>query len=100
MHRASSVLAPLLVLAGSVSSKTVQISNGLSVEGGTCKTTAVNYFFSIPYAEPPVGELRYAPPQPPCLVSSHAVINATNPTPACIQFGTQFAEAGPQSEDW
>ena len=74
MRFATTVLTPLLVLASLVSSKIVQISDGSSVQGGTCKTTYVNYFFSIPYAEPPVEELRYAPPRPPCLASSHRVI--------------------------
>ncbi|KAH9987546.1 alpha/beta-hydrolase [Xylariaceae sp. FL0662B] len=91
-------LAGLLgLLIGSTHSKVVHIRNG-SVQGGKCETTDVNYFFSIPYAQPPVGDLRLAPPQPPSN-STYKVLNGTNPAPSCIQFGSQFVEAGPQSED-
>lgn len=91
------------------------------MHGGTCTAgevdvdveVEVDSFFSIPYAEPPVGALRWAPPRPwsatGCSDSGGGggggdgkgvVINATVPAPACIQFGSEFAEAGPQSEDW
>lgn len=99
-HAAGIALAGLLGLAEAVSAKLVKTPNALSVQGGTCKKTDVNSFFSIPYAKPPVGDLRYAAPEPYEPPTRGIVINATNPTPSCIQFGTAFTETGPQSEDW
>jgi carboxylesterase type B len=34
-----------------------------AVNGAKCVNTAVNSFLSIPYAQPPVRDLRFAPPQ-------------------------------------
>ncbi|KAK7749070.1 hypothetical protein SLS62_008465 [Diatrype stigma] len=101
MRRAAAgvALAGLLGLAEVASAKLVKTPNKLSIQGGTCKTTAVDSFFSIPYAKPPVGDLRYAAPEPYAPPSCGIVINATNPTPSCIQFGTAFEETGSQSED-
>ncbi|OTB01379.1 hypothetical protein M426DRAFT_220377 [Hypoxylon sp. CI-4A] len=88
----------LLTLAGLAESKSVKTKSG-TVLGGKCSTTDVNYFYSIPFAQPPIGELRFAPPQP-YRNSSCSVINGTIAAPACLQFGGQFFdETGPQSED-
>ncbi|KAI1769885.1 alpha/beta-hydrolase [Hypoxylon cercidicola] len=97
MYLGGIVSAGLLAFAVSVESKVVQTQSG-AFQGGTCRTTDVNYFFSIPFAQPPVGELRLAPPEP-YQNSSCNVIDATVPSPACIQFTTLFAEKGTQSED-
>ncbi|KAI1106948.1 alpha/beta-hydrolase [Jackrogersella minutella] len=98
MYLRNFTLAGLLALAGSVESKVVRTNSG-TVNGGKCSTTNVDTFYSIPYANPPVGELRFAPPQPYRNSSSKA-INATAPAPACIQFtGQLFGEKGAQSED-
>ena len=122
------VLATLLLLLGglaapAVDARVVRLPGGdgpsASVHGGACKTAAVDAFFSIPYAEPPVGALRWAAPRPWSAASSAhthtnthtntsscsngdddsgVIINATVPAPACVQFGREFAEEGPQSE--
>ncbi|KAI1767034.1 alpha/beta-hydrolase [Hypoxylon sp. FL1150] len=97
MYARDIALAGLLAFAGLVESKIVKTGSG-SVQGGTCSTTAVNYFFSIPFAKPPVGDLRLAPPEP-YQNASCKIINGTAPTPACIQFTTLFGEQGPTSED-
>lgn len=44
----------------------------------------VDYFLGIPFAQPPVGDLRLAPPAP--LNRSFGVRNATEMQPACVQF--------------
>ncbi len=48
----------------SASSSQVKIANGL-VEGTIDTQTGVRSFKGIPFAAPPVGELRWKPPQPP-----------------------------------
>jgi carboxylesterase type B len=57
----------LVVVVGAVSalSTRVQTTNG-DVVGGVTKTTfgTVNYWKGIPYAQPPVGSLRFMPPRP------------------------------------
>lgn len=80
------------------SAPTVTISNG-ALQGGKCPQTDINYFLSIPYANPPVGDLRFAAPQA-YNQSFTETYNATNKAPACPQFGTFFVETGAQSEDW
>ncbi|CAH2324160.1 carboxylesterase 5A-like [Pelobates cultripes] len=44
---------------------------------------SVHAFLGIPFAKPPVGELRFAPPQPPLPWDS--VRDATNHPPMCLQ---------------
>lgn len=87
----------LLAFASLVDSKVVQTQSGI-LQGGKCSAADVDYFFSIPYAKPPVGELRFAPPEP-YGNSSSKVINATTPAPSCIQFTGLFGESGSLSED-
>lgn len=91
LHLALLGLATLSTAVG-----TVKTSQG-TITGGTCSSTNAEYFFSIPYAEPPTSILRFAAPRP---------FNGTYPSklitkaPSCNQFGTLFDETGIQSEDW
>ncbi|KAI8966321.1 alpha/beta-hydrolase [Daldinia sp. FL1419] len=96
MHPRIIAFAGLLAFTGSVDCKTVKTRSGI-VHGGQCDTVDVNYFHSIPYAKPPLGELRFAPPEP--YYNSCGVINATKPAPACIQFSGLFDEHTATSED-
>lgn len=68
----------------------------------------VRQFLGLPFAEPPVGSLRFLPPIPP--TKEPAPINATTYAPACKQqlssstslyteVLTQFLINGPDSED-
>ncbi|KAI0180797.1 alpha/beta-hydrolase [Hypoxylon sp. FL1284] len=97
MYLGETILAGLLAFASLAESKTVRTKSGV-LQGGTCSNRNVDYFFSIPYAKPPVGELRFAPPEP-YTNSSCKTINATVPAPSCIQFSDVFGEEGQKSED-
>lgn len=46
---------------------------------------SVSRFFAIPYAQPPVGELRWASPKPHGPFKSLSPLNGTYPGPCCIQ---------------
>lgn len=76
----------------------INIPNG-TVRGGRCRETFVDYFLSIPYAKPPIGDLRFAPP----VAHTDAydgILDGRVEAPACPQFGTSFVEKGSQDEDW
>lgn len=77
----------------------VEIANG-TLRGARCASAPVNYFLSIPYAVPPIGDLRFTPPQP-YNQTFDGVRDATKAAPSCPQLGLFFVgyHAG-QSEDW
>ena len=54
----------------------------------------VNQFLGIPYAAPPVGDLRWMPPQPP---AKHELLDATKYANTCAQVTELGAFAGPSS---
>ena len=84
-----------LSLAALGAAQSVTLPGGI-LQGGHCSSSNASYFYSVPYGQPPVGDLRFAPPQP----YNGTLGQATKPAPPCIQFGTQFIEAGTASEDW
>lgn len=88
----------VLAAAGVAFGQTVTIANG-TVQGGKCPQADINFFLSIPYAEPPVGDLRFAAPKT-YNHSFNGTYNATNAAPVCPQFGPFFVESAPWSEDW
>jgi len=73
----------------------VVTTNDGAVRGQT--TGTVNEFLGIPYATPPVGNLRWRPPA--AAASWHGVRDATQFRPSCPQAASPFAPPGPFSED-
>src|SRR3954447_10942014 len=57
--------------------------------------SGVTEFFAIPYAAPPVGDLRWRPPQPH--TPWRTTLNATAYAPTCAQTTTLGVFAGPAS---
>lgn len=78
------------------SSLTVTTING-TLQGGICTDTGARYFLSIPFAQPPVDNLRFVAPQPYNKTFTHR--NATISAPSCIQFDLDLAAGSLQSED-
>jgi hypothetical protein len=96
--RASRLIPGLLALASFGTAQTVQVANG-TIQGGKCSRTDSNYFLSIPYARPPVGDLRLKAPQPQ-VEAYNGILDATTAAPSCIQFSDTFSESNTLSEDW
>jgi len=97
------ILVYCLVLVGSGSCQEEAVKNKDfftvhtflgSVKGTREMTKSGTPFFKfegIPYAEPPVGDLRLMPPQP---VSAWGELTATSPGPKCPQFAFLGPDAG------
>lgn len=72
-----------LLLAGSADAQTAPIvKTELGAVQGTAKG-AYDQFLAIPYAAPPIGPLRFRPPQP--AVAWSGVRDATQPSSECVQ---------------
>ncbi|KAH8801799.1 putative carboxylesterase [Xylogone sp. PMI_703] len=76
----------------------IKIQNG-TIHGMKCRDSNSNAYLGIPFGEPPTGNLRFSPPQPYSSSFPGGLLNATTPPPACIQFGEDFLEDLPWSED-
>lgn len=74
--------------------------NAGTLNGAQCNGSNAVFYKSIPYAKPPTGNLRFAPPEAFDGQYPGGSLDASKPAPACIQFGTEFVEKGPTSEDW
>jgi len=71
----------------------------VNIEGGVVRGVAVpgGYVFrGLPYAAPPLGDLRWRPPEPPA--RWNGVRDATEFAPACPQLPSMFS-TGPTDED-
>jgi para-nitrobenzyl esterase len=72
----------------------------VNITGGVARGSVVDggyAFLGLPYAAPPVGELRWREPQPPA--SWHGIRDATQYAASCPQPPSPFAGPGPFSED-
>ena len=98
------VLCALLALASAQTEPTVTLQQGVLV--GTTETfqesqfinvsKTIDVFRGIPFAEPPVGPLRFSPPV--AKEPWDGTYNATYYRDACVQDPTQ-ANGAPKSED-
>jgi carboxylesterase type B len=69
-----------------------------TINGAQCTSSQANYFFGIPYGKDPA---RFAAPQIfDSKYGENGTLDATQPAPSCMQFGSVFVENGTQSEDW
>jgi len=92
-----SIVAASLAFVGA--SPTAELLSG-TVLGTTCPNGA-SAFISVPFAVPPVGNLRWTSPQAYNQSFPGGIYNATTPGNICIQFGgKEFSDPGPESEDW
>src|SRR5215471_8072331 len=99
-------LGALVAAAPAVSASTLGGQTAARASGPVVGTTngpvrglangTVNEFLGIPYAAPPVGALRWQPPQP--AASWSGVRDATQFAPHCPQLATPFGQAS-TSED-
>lgn len=77
----------LLSLSGIARCDTVTVTSpsGVSYLGVRNTNTNQDVFLGVPYAKPPVGPLRFKPPQAWSPTSNSTVVNATVDRPICIQ---------------
>ena len=93
----------LLSLKSNVVQSAVATTASLSagtIQGVQCDRSSATAFLSIPYAQPPIGNLRFAPPQAFNTTYDGGTYQATKIAPSCIQFGNRFIEFESSSEDW
>ena len=76
-------------LAGFVSGERIVQTNNGPIRGITLDSKNVEAFLGIPYAEPPVGNLRFARPVPKS--SWTETYDAEELPPACLQPGMEFS---------
>ena len=76
-------IAALLVLAGCERGPPAVAIGGETLQGQVAKSGEVFEFLGVPFAEPPVGDLRWRAPQP--LTTKNTVRDATRFAPACMQ---------------
>ncbi len=92
-------VAALTLASGVKAADEVHVSSGV-LEGSAGKTPGVRVFLGIPYAAPPVSDLRWKPPQP--VASWSGVREADHFGARCTQanvFGDMVFRDGGMSED-
>ena len=99
MSFAMAILFATTLAAGTVAQDRVKTANGI-VEGAPAESSGVRAFKGIPFASPPVGELRWQAPQP--VKDWKGVRKADQFGPRCMQkpiFGDMGFRSNGMSED-
>ncbi|KAJ7914291.1 Alpha/Beta hydrolase protein [Mycena leptocephala] len=91
------LLATVLRVAVAAPLSTVTLDYG-TFTGQTNASTGIVYFRGVPFADPPLGDLRWrAPVSPPSTHLGH--VNASEYGPACIPTSARSSVPGSTSED-
>lgn len=88
----------LATLVAARASPTTVTGKKVSWLGVRNETAALDYFLGVPFAQPPVGPLRFKPPLPLAKPTSPTTVNATVPGNACEQANSPEPTV-PTSED-
>jgi para-nitrobenzyl esterase len=94
-----SIMSTMALAGGAFSQDRVKISNG-ELEGVSDKSSGIRSFKGIPFGEPPLGDLRWKPPQP--VKNWQGVRKADKFGPRCMQrpiFGDMVFRSNGVSED-
>ncbi|KAF3931419.1 Acetylcholinesterase [Dactylella cylindrospora] len=87
-------------LISSVTARVLEVGTDAgTIQGGSCSNTNSTHFLGVPYALPPVGELRWEAPLKYNGTFEGGSLNATTQPLVCHQFGPLLTEPGPFSED-
>lgn len=90
----------LSVFAAAVLARPSVTVDAGTLYGGKCNGKNAVYYKGIPFAEPPIGKLRFEPPKIYSEKYPNGALNATAHAATCIQFGDDMVPPGTKSEDW